>query len=219
MCYKRGHPISYSHINISHHSSKLSLHSNTANPIAAAPTTAPAAAIGRPAAPLPAVLVPPLALFAALAAPEALLCTALALLDPDSNTLLALALALASAELATPVILLLSVFVPLRIVLAVERIELADAPAAEVMLFAPVDAALREEARALREERPDWAAPVPAEAERRVFWARVAAGATRRRVDETFIVIGLGWDAVLTRCLRCGTLGVVVGLDDRITAW
>lgn len=94
-------------------------------------------------------------------------------------------------------ILLLSVFVPLRIVLAAERIELADAPAAEVMLFASVDAALREEARALREERPDWAASVPAEAERRVFWDRVAVGARRRRVDETFIVIGMGWDGML----------------------
>jgi len=95
-------------------------------------------------------------------------------------------------------------FVPLRIVLASERIELADAPAAEVMLLASSDAALREVARALSEERPDWATPVPTEAERRLFWARVAAGARRRRADENLILIELKWDAAVTQGLRCG---------------
>jgi len=160
------------------HSSKSHPHNNTANPIAAAPTKAPAVAMGLPAAPLPAAPAAPLSI--ALAAPAALL-------DPSSNTLLASALALTSTELELPVTLF--VLVPLSTVLAAESIELVDAAAAEVMLPVSVEAALMEDAKALREERPDCATPVPTEAESRLFWARVAAGATRRMVAWNFILI------------------------------
>lgn len=61
--------------------------------------------------------------------------------------------------------------------------------AAEVMLPVSVEAALMEDAKALRDERPDCATPVPTEVERRLFWARVAAGATRRRVVWNFILL------------------------------
>lgn len=117
----------------------------------------------------------------------ALLCRALALLEPEDSTLLAAALALESAEPALPV--MLSVFVPLRTVDADERIELPAAPADDVMLFASFETDVREEAIALASDRAESPLPVLVMTDRMLFWAMTATGLRTKSVVENFILV------------------------------